>query len=52
MNNMKNKKETGIDNTNIELLKCAPTSAEYIFLHIINICWKTYQIPKSWLTAH
>jgi hypothetical protein len=51
MNNMKNKRATGIENMNIELLKYAPTSVKYRFLDIINICWKTYQIPKSWLTA-
>jgi hypothetical protein len=48
---MKNEKATGIDNMNTELLKYAPTNVKYIFLDIINICWKTYQIPKSWLTA-
>jgi hypothetical protein len=51
INNMKNKKAIGIDNMNIELLKYAPTSVKYRFLDIINIYWKTYQIPKSWLTA-
>ena len=48
----KNKKSPGTDNINIELFKYAPQEIKYRFLNILNICWTTLQIPKSWKEAH
>lgn len=44
----KNKKASGVDNINIELLKYMPDNVKRRFLEILNICWKTCRIPEEW----
>lgn len=47
----KNRKACGPDGLNSELLKYGGFLFELRFLHLLNECWKTCEIPSAWQTA-
>jgi hypothetical protein len=49
--NKKNRKATGSDGINMELIKYADPLLHLRLLHIINQCWLTYRVPESWKIA-
>jgi E3 ubiquitin-protein ligase DOA10 len=42
LKSFKNKKSSGNDDKNIELLKYVPVEIKVRFLHIINLCWNMH----------
>lgn len=48
---MKNRKATGLDNINIELIKYGGIMLHLRILHLVNECWKQRKIPEEWQTA-
>ena len=51
LENAKNRKATGSDRINTELLKYGGTVLHLRLLHLINRCWQTSTIPETWKTA-
>jgi hypothetical protein len=49
---MKNRKATGPDEINAELLKYGGEDLNNGLLNFINICWRCAKIPKTWYQAH
>lgn len=47
----KNRKATGLDAINGELIKYGGAALERRFLHLLNECWKNCIIPDSWKVA-
>lgn len=47
----KNRKATGLNGINTELLKYAGILFHLRLLHLYNMCWKLGQIPKEWYQA-
>jgi hypothetical protein len=46
-----NRKATGPDGINMELIKYTDPLFHWRLLHIINQCWLTYKVPESWKIA-
>lgn len=51
LENTKNRKATGPDGINMELLKYGGTVLHGRLRHLINKCWRTKMIPETWKTA-
>lgn len=51
LNSFHNNKTPGNDGLNMELFKYAPLEIKHRLLHIINLCWTTFQIPDEWKEA-
>lgn len=47
----KNRKSTGPDGINMELLKYGGILLHFRLLHLINQCWRNCKIPEAWTTA-
>lgn len=48
---LKNRKASGIDKINSELLKYGGMLLQWRLLHIINTCWQKLKIPNTWKVA-
>lgn len=47
----KNRKATGLDGINAELIKYGGMILKFCFLHFLNMCWKNCSVPMEWNTA-
>ena len=46
-----NRKATGLDNVNSEMIKYGGLFLHLRMLHLFNICWTSYEIPAEWKSA-